>query len=136
VTSSPPPYLVNDFVNNHLELFASLFNQFGKVLIMSSCFFFFHFSIYLLPCLCLHHLAVQRMVLRFVLTMSTLLHCHCPFHVAIRSASHNIQTTLAGLPVYCLLCYIPLSLNSNVCGLETFLTLLTYWWNFFASFLL
>ena len=35
-----------------------------------------------------------HMVLQFVHTMSTLLHCHCLFHLAIRCASHNIQTTL------------------------------------------
>jgi hypothetical protein len=29
-----------------------------------------------------------------VCTMSTFLHCHCLFHLAIRSASHNIHTTL------------------------------------------
>ena len=49
----------------------------------------FHFSIYLLPSL-RTSFVVQHMVLQFVRTLSTLLHCHCLFHLVVQRASHNI----------------------------------------------
>jgi len=36
------PYFENEFINDLLELFSSLFNQFSKDLTMSSCFSIFH----------------------------------------------------------------------------------------------
>ena len=64
----------------------------------------FSFSIYVLPSLCLSHLVVQHIVLQFVSTLSTLLHCHCLFHLAGQNAAHHIQTTFAGRSLCCLLC--------------------------------
>jgi hypothetical protein len=50
---------------------------------------------------------VQHMVLQFVRTVSTLLHCHCLFHLAVQRACHYIQTTFVFLPLhYCSFCLV------------------------------
>jgi hypothetical protein len=42
---------------------------------------------------------VQRVVLQLLCKLSALLHCHRLFHLSVQSASRNIQTTFAGLPL-------------------------------------
>ena len=51
----------------------------------------------------LFHFLVQHIFLEFVCTLFTLLHYHCLFHLAVQSASHNIQTTFVGPSFCCLL---------------------------------
>ena len=67
----------------------------------------------------LHNLVVQYMVLQFVRTLYTLLYCHCPFHLLIQSASHNMQTTFIGLPLCWSLYYFLIS-NQECLWFETF----------------
>ena len=43
-TISSYPYFLNEFINDFLELFSTLFNQFGRDLIMSSCFSIYQFT--------------------------------------------------------------------------------------------
>ena len=83
--------------------------------------FLFHFSVYLLPVMYLHHLVVQHMAVQFVPTLSTLLHCYYPFLLAVHSVSHNIQTTFVILSLLLPTMLLSLFLISNVCGLNPFI---------------
>jgi hypothetical protein len=115
VWSFPPIFL--KWVHNRPSwaLFLPLYSvhrRFDRVQLL------FHFSVYILPAICLH----QHMVLQFVPTLSTLLHCHCTFHLYV---SHNIQTTFVKLKLLLPTMLPSLSLISDVCGLNPFVILFT-----------
>ena len=149
------PYFWHEFINDLHELFSSLFNQFCRDLLMFSCIF--HFSIYLLSSLCLHHLGVQHRVLQSVCALSTLLHCHCsavctrivhsaPLSLFCSLYAHcPLCSTVTVRPIlqfkvllmtlrsllldFCFVAYdvTLLSPTSNVCSLNPFLILFTSW---------
>jgi hypothetical protein len=92
------PYFLNKFINDLLELpHLPPFNQFGQDLIFPVAFQFTYCHLYVY--------IIWRLNKRLcsLYALSTLLHCHCVFHLAVQSASHNIQTTFVGLSLCCLL---------------------------------
>ena len=107
------PYFLNVFINDLLQLFPSLLNQFGWDLIMSSCFSIFqltycHLFVYVtwwinkwfcsLYAHCPHFFTVTVCsILQFVCTLSTRLLCHCLFHLAV--CTHIVHTSSLSLSV-------------------------------------
>ena len=126
------PYFLNEFINDFLELFCTLFKKFGRDLIMSSCFSIYQFT----------YCYLYGYIIRWFNRQFCSFYPHYPLFSTVAGCSiFQFQVLLIIFrPPFrtssLWLTMLPsLSLISNVFGLNPFLTLFISFWNVFASLL-